>query len=108
MKEANAVRKAIRAHLTDLVGSDGVLLLPTVPGPAPLLASSEDGLETNRAQSLRLLCLSGLSGLPQVTMPAGGHAGGPFGLSLIGPAGSDLSLVRLAVRVSRAMATKIA
>ena len=108
VKEANAVRKAIRAHLTDLVGSDGVLLLPTVPGPAPLLASSEDELETNRAQSLRLLCLSGLSGLPQVTIPAGGHAGGPFGLSLIGPAGSDLSLVRLAGRVSRAMATKIA
>ncbi len=108
VKEANAVRKAIRAHLTDLVGSDGVLLLPTVPGPAPLLASSEDELETNRARSLRLLCLSGLSGLPQVTIPAGGHAGGPFGLSLIGPSGSDLSLVRLAGRVSRAMATKIA
>ena len=36
-REAQATRKAFRAHLAKLLGTDGVLLLPTVPGPAPLL-----------------------------------------------------------------------
>ena len=54
------------------------------------------------------LCLSGLSGFPQVTIPAGVHDGGPFGLSLIGPPGSDLSLVRLAGKVAKAGALQIA
>jgi amidase len=108
LKEANATRKALRAHLSGLLGRDGVLLLPTVPGPAPLLASTDEELESNRAQSLRLLCLSGLSRLPQVNIPAGLQDGAPFGLSVIGPAGSDRSLVHLAVRIAKAMAVRIA
>ena len=68
---STATRKALRAYLGGLLGRDGVLLLPTVPGPAPLLASTDEELESTRAQSLRLLCLSGLSGFPQVTIPAG-------------------------------------
>ncbi|WP_406854853.1 amidase [Alsobacter sp. KACC 23698] len=106
--EGRSIRESFRRHLGLLLGADGVLMLPTVPGPAPLLAADEAALETSRAQSLRLLCLSGLSGFPQVSIPAGEHEGGPFGLSLIGPAGSDLSLVRLAGEVARAMAVKIA
>ncbi len=108
LREGTAIRKAFRTHIAGLLGSDGVLILPTVPGPAPLLASSEEELESNRAQSLRLLCLAGLGGLPQVNIPAGTHEGGPFGLSVIGPAGSDLSLARLAVQISKAIAIKIA
>lgn len=107
-EKGRAVREAFRRHLGALLGRDGVLLLPTVPGPAPLLAADDAALEASRAQSLRLLCLSGLSGFPQVTIPAGTHEGGPFGLSVIGPAGSDLSLVRLAAKISRAMAVQIA
>ena len=40
------------------------------------------------------------SGLPQVSMPLAARLGAPLGLSLIGPAGSDLSLVRLAARLA--------
>jgi amidase len=108
VKESTAVRKAFRAHLAALLGADGVLVMPTVPGPAPLLASSDEELESNRAQSLRMLCLSGLSGFPQITLPVANQDGAPFGLSLIGPAGSDLSLVRLAGKVMRAASVKIA
>lgn len=108
VKESLATRKLQRAHMAKLLGSDGVLILPTVPGPAPLLKATDAELEASRGQSLRLLCLSGLSGFPQVTIPAGIHDGGPFGLSLIGPPGSDLSLVRLAGRVAKAGALQIA
>jgi amidase len=108
VKDAVAVRKAFRAAFRAMLGADGVLLLPTVPGAAPRLDATPDDLEADRAQALRLLCLSGLSGCPQVSIPVALDQGAPFGLSLIGPAGSDLSLVRLAVRVARAAAVRIA
>ena len=37
-----------------------------------------------------------LAGVPQVSMPLARRLGAPLGLSLIGPAGSDRSLVALA------------
>ena len=49
---------------------------------------------------MSILCLAGLSGFPQVTMPLARRQGAPLGLSLIGPPGSDLSLVRLACRLA--------
>ncbi len=51
-----------------------------------------------------LLCLSGLSGVPQVTMPLASRLGAPLGLSILGPAGSDHSLVWLADRIANALA----
>ena len=71
VKESLATRKLQRAHMAKLLGSDGVLILPTVPGPAPLLKATDAELEASRGQSLRLLCLSGLSGFPQVRFPPG-------------------------------------
>jgi amidase len=74
----------------------GVLVLPTVPGPAPLKSSSPEELQAFRERAQHLLCLSGLSGFPQVSVPVGTVDGAPFGLSLVGPAGSDLRLIGLA------------
>jgi amidase len=42
-----------------------------------------------------MLCWSGLSGFPQISLPLGAVDGAPFGISLLGPAGSDLALIRL-------------
>lgn len=92
-------RAAFRAALTELLGRDGVLVLPTVPGPAPCVASTAEQLSAYREQVLKLLCLSGLSGLPQISLPLGRVDGGPFGLSLIGPAGSECMLLGLGRRL---------
>ncbi len=89
-------RDAFRTELADLLGSDGVLVMPTVPGAAPLAATSFDEQQAYREKALRLLCLSGLSGFPQITIPLGSVDGAPFGISLLGPRGSDRALVRLA------------
>ena len=97
--EATGVRARFRARLTALLGRDGVLLLPTMPDVAPRLSDSEEALDDYRNDALRLLCLAGLAGFPQVTVPAVLRGGAPLGLSLIGPAGSDLSLVRFAVEL---------
>lgn len=98
--DARLVRERYRARLAELVGRDGVMLLPTMPDVAPLLTESEAGLDAFRTKALYLLCLSGLSGLPQVTMPLAQRVDAPIGLSLVGPPGSDLWLVRLAARLA--------
>ena len=43
-----------------------------------------------------MLCVAGLAGLPQLSLPSATRLGAPLGLSLVGPPGSDRSLVRLA------------
>ncbi|MGQ2906912.1 MAG: amidase [Aliihoeflea sp.] len=92
-------RTELRAELEALLGADGVLVLPTMPGAAPKSASSGDELLDYRERALRLLCLSGLSGLPQITIPLGTVNGAPFGISLIGPRNFDRTLVALATRI---------
>jgi amidase len=101
--EAEATMNAFRERFAALLGSDGVLVLPTVPDIAPRLDEGEEGLEDYRNKAIHLLCLSGLSGFPQVTIPAVTRLGAPLSLSLLGPAGSDLSLLRLAVRAAAAV-----
>ena len=100
--ESQEIRARFRERFIGLFGADSVLLLPTMPDIAPLLVESEDTLNDYRNKALNLLCLAGLSGLPQVSLPAASRLGAPLGLSLLGPAGSDLSLVRLAARLAAA------
>ncbi|MCP9230016.1 amidase [Mesorhizobium sp. LMG 17147] len=92
-------RVSFRLELAGLLGDDGVLVLPTAPGAAPLKAASFDDLQAYRERALRLLCLSGLSGFPQITLPLGKVDGAPFGLSLLGPKNSDRQLIALAARI---------
>jgi amidase len=89
-------RVAFRMELAERLGDDGILVLPTVPGAAPLRGASRDDLQAYRERALRLLCLAGLSGFPQITLPIGEVDGAPFGISLCGPAGSDQQLIGLA------------
>ena len=102
--QGRAFRDRFRTHLAELLGDDGVLVLPTMPDIAPLASEPETGLEDYRNRAIRLLCVSGLSGFPQLSLPMAGRDGAPLGLSLLGPAGSDRSLVRLAQKMVEASA----
>ena len=93
---ATDFRNRFRARLAALLGSDGVLLMPTMPDVAPKVDADEASLEDYRNQATRMLCLAGLAGFPQLSLPLGTRLGAPLGLSLLGPAGSDRSLVRMA------------
>lgn len=101
---ARAFRERFRAHLAALLGTDGVLLMPTTPDIAPRVDEPESALEDYRNRAIRLLCVAGLSGFPQISLPFARRADAPLGISLLGPAGSDRSLVRLAERVAQSMA----
>jgi amidase len=98
--EAQVIRAAFRKRFSALLADDAVLILPTMPDIAPLLSQSDEALNDYRNNALNLLCLSVLSGLPQVSIPLASRLGAPLGLSLMGPAGSDMSLVALAQRIA--------
>lgn len=95
-----------RAELTDeleqLLADDGLIIMPTVPGAAPEANASFEGVQTYREQALRLLCHSGLSGLPELTLPLSSVQSAPFGLSLLGPRGSDRAMLALGNRILQA------
>lgn len=97
--QGRAFRARFRAHLAELLGSDGVLVMPTMPDIAPLRSEGEAGLEVYRNRATTMLCSAGLSGFPQISLPLATRIGAPLGLSLLGPAGSDRSLIALAERL---------
>jgi amidase len=97
--EAGEKRAGIRERVTGLLGEDGVIMLPTLPAIAPKLDDDEAIFEAFRGRALSILCIAGLSGLPQISMPLAMVDGCPLGLSLIAPAGRDRALIALARRV---------
>lgn len=100
---ARAAGQAARAQVRALVGSDTVLVMPSAASVAPLRSAGGAEIDAIRARTLRICCIAGLAGLPQVSLPLATAGGLPAGVSLIGPAGSDLALVRLAVQVWQAL-----
>ncbi len=100
VQAGRSFRTQFRSHLASLLGPDGVLVMPTMPDIAPLRSESEASLDDYRNRAIRMLCIAGLSGFPQLSMPLAQRDGAPLGLSLLGPAGSDRSLVALAEKIS--------
>jgi amidase len=108
LKPHDRVRRETIDRLENLLGEDGVLIMPSVPGPAPLLVDGEATLNAHRIAAQKLLCLAGLSGSPQVALPATRIEDAPIGLSLLGPRGADFDLVDLAGAMTDAMRPRFA
>lgn len=103
---ATAVVAEGRAALHERLSDPGtVLLIPASSGPAPKLEMSMRTKEEVRAASLRLTSLGSLSGLPGVVLPLLSVGGLPAGVCVIGGAGTDRSLLRLAVQQEAATAS---
>jgi amidase len=100
VQPARARREEIANRVTALLGDDAVLVLPTVPDIAPMRESDPQATEDFRARALSLLCIAGLSRLPQINLPLGRLNGCPIGISLIGPRDSEMLLLG----ISRALA----
>ncbi len=96
---AQAEKARIAAHIRGALPEGCVMVLPTGPGPAPFLTDPEEALNSFRMAAFEMLCVAGLSGLPQLSVPAGTVESGPVGLSLIGGAGQDRALIALAAHL---------
>jgi len=87
----------LRGNLRARVPPGTIVALPTAPCIAPLIDVDAASLDRFRARAMALTSLAGVSGLPQLTLPAGLVDGCPIGLSFIGWAGADESLLDLAL-----------
>lgn len=92
---AQAKRAKMTTQVRSLVPPGTALAFPTVPAAAPKPGLAGQELERYRKRSISMLCLAGLAGLPQLTLPIAEVGGMPFGISLLGSEGSDQSLLSL-------------
>jgi amidase len=99
--KAAEARARARAHIRALVTPGTLLALPTSPTIAPRTDMPGPEQDAWRLRVIRMTSISGISGLPQVTIPVGTVAGAPVGLSFIGWENSDEVLLDLAVRLAR-------
>ena len=95
----------IARQVSNFLGQDGVAIIPSAASVAPLLTATGAEVDQIRMRTFRITCVAGLAGLPQVSLPFATDAGLPIGVSLLGPAGSDLTLIRLATALWKRLQT---
>jgi len=94
---ASLMRQEARGRLAYLLKSGTILCLPTTPFPAPLRGQPLSVLDPLRDRITCLCAHGGLAGFPQVNLPGAVTVDGlPVGLSILGPRGSDATLVAVA------------
>ena len=85
--QARATRESVRQRLDAVLDNGGFLCLPTSPVAAPprgqRLSERKDAL----SQIIRLTCIGGTTGRPQLSLPLAEVDGLPVGLSLMGNCG---------------------
>lgn len=99
---AALMRQEVRARMRYLLPAGTILCLPTTPFPAPLRGLPLSILDPLRDRITCLCAQGGLAGHPQVSLPGATVDGLPVGLSIIGPRGSDATLVAMARAMERA------
>lgn len=99
MPAASKVRSEATRILDELLGKDRVICLPTSPSIALPRNLADDQLGQFRLNALALLCVAGLAGLPQVSLPLARYKSYPLGISLVGPRNSDSNLLALAASI---------
>jgi amidase len=93
----------IKARVREMVGQNGVVVVPSSASTALSMDADPAFIDDVRMRTMRITCVAGLSGLPQVSIPLSTKDDKPYGVSLLGPAGSDLALLRLAKRVAASL-----
>lgn len=101
LSDADEARAGISAgeinqYVAGILDKHSIIILPTTPGPAPLLSTPTDELAQYRNNLMSMTAIAGLGGLPQLHIPLSTPSGLPAGVSLIGKKYSDLSLMTLA------------
>lgn len=94
--QAQAEREQLRTNIAEWFDQVDIVVMPTTPGPSPLLGASAEWMNNYRSQLMGLTAPAGLAGLPQVHLPVLSEAGAPMGVSLLAPAGCDRALLQLA------------
>ena len=98
---ARAIQLKAREHIQQIAMPGTILALPTAAQHCTRYRNSGRRAGGIPPRVMRLTCTAGVSGLPQMSIPAGTIDGCPVGLSFIGWAGGDEALLDLACELSR-------
>uniref|UniRef100_A0A0D9W1W1 Amidase domain-containing protein n=1 Tax=Leersia perrieri TaxID=77586 RepID=A0A0D9W1W1_9ORYZ len=96
LEDFQAIRAEFKSALSALLKDHGILAIPTVPGPPPMVGMEAAPLENFRARAFSLLSIAGLSGFCQVSIPLGTRNGVPVSVSLMARHGTDHFLLNMA------------
>ena len=90
--------------------ADAILLMPTVPGPAPMRTAQGERVDAVRVATLRMTTPAAIAGLPSLSAPlltVRSQLGpAPVGICVTSRAGTDIALVRLARRLAEGAAPR--
>lgn len=100
-REARQARDAFRMRMMSLLAGGSILAFPTSPSVAPRLDADQNELDVLRQRTQRVTAISGLCGLPEVTVPIAQVEHLPVGLSLAAAPGRDHALLTFAEEIWR-------
>ena len=103
LEAARATRDRVRRRLDEVAPAGTFLCFPTSPVVAPLRDQPLSGKRGSQARIIRLTCMGGTSGRPQLSMPLGEVDGLPVGLSIMGNRGDDEALIGFALEIERSL-----
>ncbi len=97
-------RENLARRVAELLGHDGLLVIPTAHDLPPRRGAPVEAQIAFRDRTLALTSVASLCRMPQVNLPAGTLHGVPIGLSLIGPPHRDARLLAAAEALAPALA----
>ena len=104
LEAARATRDSARRRLDELAGTGAFLCFPTSPVVAPPRDQPLSGKRASQGRIIRLTCMGGTTGRPQLSLPVATVDGLPVGLSLMGNRGDDEALIAFALEIEHALA----
>ncbi|XP_042002419.1 outer envelope protein 64, chloroplastic-like [Salvia splendens] len=93
IEKCRTIRIELRSAIDALVKDDGILVIPTAPGPPPKLEARESYSKEYLIQATTLSSVASMSGCCQVAVPLGVHEKCPVSLSLLARHGADRFLL---------------
>jgi len=94
--EANMERERVATYVDEMLDGDAMVVMPTVPGIAPLADEALQGAEDYRQRAVSLLSVSVLARTPQMSLPLATLDGCPLGISIMAGRGADEMLIEAA------------
>ena len=104
VEAARATRDRVRRRLDEVAPAGSFLCFPTSPVVAPLRDQPLSGKRASQGRIIRLTCMGGTTGRPQLSLPLAEVDGLPVGLSIMGNRGDDEALIGFALEIERMMA----
>ena len=100
--EGLAEVERLAAAIDAALGYD-ILVLPTAASAAPSIGADPGTLNVLREATLGMTAIAGLTGRPALSVPLAMTKAGPVGVCLVGPRGSDLALIEIALEWQAAL-----